>query len=136
MSKENETSFEKLRVYQLSEQLADEVWQIVFSWDYFAKDTVGKQLVRAVDSVGANIAEGCGRWNYKDNSRFIKISRGSLYETKHWLRRAYKRNLLEKSNIEKLKIIIDELLPKLTAYLRSIENASKKQLTINNERNF
>lgn len=130
MSKESKTSFENLRVYELSEQLSDEVWQIVCAWDYFAKDTVGKQLVRAADSVGANIAEGCGRWNYKDNSRFIKISRGSLYETKHWLRRAYKRNLLEKMQIEKLKPIIDELLPKLTAYLRSIENANEK--TINN----
>jgi four helix bundle protein len=132
MSKENKSSFEDLRVYQLSEQLADEIWQIVSTWDYFAKDTVGKQLVRAVDSIGANIAEGCGRWNYKDNSRFIKISRGSLYETKHWRRRAYKRNLLEKSHTEKLKTIIDELLPKLTAYLRSIEKATENQLTINN----
>jgi four helix bundle protein len=131
MSKENKTSFEDLRVYELSELLTDEIWKIVFTWDYFARDTVGKQLVRAVDSIGANIAEGCGRWNYKDNSRFIKISRGSLYETKHWLRRAYKRNLLEKSHTEKLKTIIDELLSKLTAYLRSIENAGEKQLTIN-----
>ena len=121
MSKESKTSFEDLRVYQLSEQLADEVWQIVITWDYFAKDTVGKQLVKAADSVGANIAEGCGRFNYKDNSRFIKIARGSLYETKHWLRRAFRRNLLEKTQIEKLKPIIDELLPKLTAYLHSIE---------------
>ena len=61
MSKENKTSFEDLRVYKLSEQLSDEVWQITVTWDYFSKDTVGKQLVRAVDSVGANIAEGCGR---------------------------------------------------------------------------
>ena len=124
MSKENKTSFEDLRVYQLSEQLSDEVWQITVTWDYFSKDTVGKQLVRSVDSIGANIAEGCGRWNYKDNSRFIKIARGSLYETKHWLRRAFKRDLLEKPQIEKLKPIIDELLPKLTAYLHSIETKS------------
>ena len=125
MSQENRTSFEDLRVYQLSEQLSDEVWQIVIDWDYFSKDTVGKQLTRAADSIGANIAEGCGRWNYKDNSRFIKIARGSLYETKHWLRRAYKRDLLKSSHTEKLKPLLDELFPKLTAYLRSIENAGK-----------
>jgi four helix bundle protein len=55
------TNFENLRVYQLSEQLADLVWEIVLGWNAFARDTVGKQLVKAADSVGANIAEGTGR---------------------------------------------------------------------------
>ena len=47
------TNFEKLQVYQLSEKLADNVWHVVTSWDSFAKDTVGKQIVRAADSIGA-----------------------------------------------------------------------------------
>jgi four helix bundle protein len=47
---------EDLEVYNLSEQFGDEVWFMVAKWDFFAKDTVGKQLVRAADSVGANIA--------------------------------------------------------------------------------
>jgi len=54
------TNFEKLHVYQLSEKLADSVWHIVIRWDPFAKDTVGKQIVRAADSIGANISEGSG----------------------------------------------------------------------------
>jgi len=83
--------FTNLRVYQLSEKLADEIWHIVEDWDYFAKDTLGKQIVRSADSIGANIAEGSGRYNYKDNKRFIRIARGSLNETRHWLRRAYNR---------------------------------------------
>lgn len=57
--------FVELKVYQLAEKLADEVWGIVRKWDLFAKDTVGKQLVRAVDSIGANIAEGTGRGSFK-----------------------------------------------------------------------
>lgn len=61
------TQFENLRVYQHSEEISDNVWNIVAGWDYFAKDTVGKQLVRAADSVGANIAEGTGRGSYADN---------------------------------------------------------------------
>lgn len=54
-------SFEDLRVYQLAETLADDVWNIVVAWDAFARDTVGKQIVKAADSIGANIAEGTGR---------------------------------------------------------------------------
>jgi len=112
--------FTNLRVYQLSEKLADEIWHIVEDWDYFAKDTLGKQIVRSADSIGANIAEGSGRYNYKDNKRFIRIARGSLNETRHWLRRAYNRNLLTKEQISKIQPIIEELSPKLNAYLNSI----------------
>lgn len=114
------TNFESLRVYQLSEQLADLIWEIVLEWNVFARDTVGKQLVKAVDSVGANIAEGTGRGTYVDNRRFVKIARGSLNETKHWLRRAFKRRLLSAKQINNVKPIIEELAPKLNAYLKSI----------------
>ena len=86
------TNFENLRVYQLSEELSDSVWFIVIRWESFARETVGKQMTRAVDSIGANIAEGEGRASYQDNRRFIKIARGSLQETQHWLRRAFRRN--------------------------------------------
>jgi four helix bundle protein len=122
----SKTSFENLDVYRLAEKMADEVWSVVADRDYFAKNSVGMQLVDAADSVSANVAEGCGRFNYKDNARFIRIARGSMYETKNWLRRAYRRGLLSEAQIEKLKPILDELLPKLNAYLRSINDAAKK----------
>jgi four helix bundle protein len=114
------TNFEKLRVYRLSEKLADELWGIVMSWGYFERDTVGKQLVRAGDSIGANIAEGAGRGRFLDNRRFVRIARGSLNETKHWLRRAPKRRLLTVAQIAGLKPMVDELAPTLNAYLNSI----------------
>ena len=122
-----QTNFEKLRVYQLSELLADKIWRIVIKWNYFAKITIGKQIVTAADGVGSNIAEGSGRGSLQDNRRFIKIARGSLYETKHWLRRSYKRQLLTKEEINELKPIIDELLPKLNAYYRSVDCAVRKE---------
>ena len=114
--------FENLQVYQLAEKLADEIWHIVGGWNQFTKDTVGKQIVRSADSIAANIAEGEGRYNYNDKKRFVKIARGSLYETINWLRRAYKRNLLTDKQINMLKENIDKLSPKLNAYLKSIGN--------------
>jgi len=113
------TSFENLRVYKLSEELADEIWTIVIRWDAFAKDTVGRQIVRSADSVGANIAEGTGRHNFQDNRRFVKIARGSLNETQHFLRRVFKRNLLTSADIKKLKPLVDNLAPQLNSYLKS-----------------
>jgi four helix bundle protein len=121
------TNFEKLRVYQLAEALADSIWKVVIKWDYLAKDTVGKQIVRAADSIGANIAEGTGRGTLQENRRFIRMARGSLYETQHWLRRSYKRTLLTKEQIESLKSTIEELTPTLNAYFRAINTAAQSQ---------
>jgi four helix bundle protein len=114
------SSFEKLAVYQLAEKLSDEIWAVVGGWDYFSKDTVGKQLVRSADSIGANIAEGTGRGSFQDNRRFVRNARGSLNETRHWLRRAHHRHLLTAEKTTKIKPLIDELSPRLNAYLRSI----------------
>ena len=119
------SNFEKLRVYRLSEELADQIWKIVVTWNYFERDTIGKQLVRAADSVGANISEGSGRGRFPDNRRFVRIGRGSLHETQHWLRRAYKRQLLTQTQIDQLRPLIEELAPTLNAYLKSIGRSSK-----------
>ncbi|BAY88452.1 MULTISPECIES: four helix bundle protein [unclassified Tolypothrix] len=117
--------FQDLQVYQLSEKLADDIWKIVGEWDLFDKETIGKQIVRSADSIGANIAEGSGRGSFQDNKRFIKIARGSLNETQHWLRRAYMRNLLSSEQINSIQIILNELAPKLNSYLNSIGNIPK-----------
>ncbi|MEN6450477.1 MAG: four helix bundle protein [Thermoguttaceae bacterium] len=114
------TNFENLRVYQLAEKLADAVWDVVRTWDALPRDTVGRQLVRAADSIVANIAEGSGRGSHDDYRRFLRIARGSLYETQHWLRRAFRRKLLVSEQIDSLKKFVDQLGPALNAYLRSI----------------
>ena len=129
------TNFENLRIYFLSEQLADCIWKIVENWDSFARDTVGKQIVKSADSIGANIAEGVGRWGIQDQKRFIYIARGSLNETKHWLRRAYCRKLLSSDEIDYLTSTLAELAPKLNAYANSLGRIQKKQRsTINDQR--
>ena len=117
--------FEDLRVFKLAEKLCDEIWGVATSWKYFEKNTVGIQLVKAADSIGANIAEGAGRGTPKDNKRFVRISRGSLNETKYWLRRASRRNLISEEQNSYFKQIIKDLGPQLNAYLKSIGTSTK-----------
>jgi len=112
--------FQDLRVYRAAEQLADELWSIVRTWDTFSQNTVGSQLVRSADSIGANIAEGTGRKSFKDNQRFVRIARGSLYETQHWLRRAFTRKLLAENDVKRLQDLVAQLGPLVNGYLRSI----------------
>ena len=113
-------SFEDLNVYRLAEVPGDRIWESVISWPDFPKNTLGYQLVKSADSVGANIAEGFGRFHFAENRQFCRISRGSLFETRHWLSGAYKRNLLKEAEIKELKELVDELAPRLNAYIRSI----------------
>jgi len=124
--KAEHTYFEKLDVYKLAERLSDEIWTVAKGWDYFSRDTVGRHLVRAADSIGANIAEGTGRGSFIDNRRFIRNARGSLYETRHWLRRAHQRSLLERDAVAKIRPTIDELSLKLSGYLRSMSELAAK----------
>jgi four helix bundle protein len=118
--------FQDLRVYQVAEELADALWPIMLGWDSIAQYTVGQQMVRAADSIGANIAEGTGRKSFQDNRRYVRIARGSLYETQHWLRRAFKRKLLTSTQVGQIQPLVDRLGPLLNGYLRSIGRTGTK----------
>lgn len=89
------SKFHDLRVYQLAVGLADDVHSRVARWPLLARDSFGAQLVRAADSVGANISEAMGRGTTADKRRLLYVARGSLYETEHWIERAERRGLLE-----------------------------------------
>jgi four helix bundle protein len=113
------SGFLDLEVYQLSEKLANMVCKAVSSWDNFHKYSLGQQIVRSADSIGANIAEGYGRHTLADQARFVVIARGSLYETIHWYRLGCDRNLWEGKEQKALQKMLDELAPRLNAYRRS-----------------
>lgn len=122
-------NLDDLAVYQLAESFSDEIWFIVHGWDYFAKDTVGKQIVRSADSIGANIAEGYGRYHYKENRNFCYFSRGSILETKGWLKKTQTRNLISEEAFNTLFEKLQTIHLKLNAYLKFVGKSAPKQST-------
>ncbi|MBB3054966.1 four helix bundle protein [Mucilaginibacter gotjawali] len=123
-------NLEDLEVYQLAESFSDEIWFIVSEWDYFAKDTVGKQIVRSADSIGANIAEGYGRYHYKENKNFCYFSRGSIVETKGWLKKSKTRGLLNEDQFTALFEKLQSIHLKLNAYLKFIGKSAANKAGI------
>jgi len=111
---------EDLEVYNLSELISDKIWEIVMNWDYFAKDTIGKQLCRASDSISANIAEGYGRYHFKENKNFCYYSRGSILEVKSFLRKSKNRKLISDEIYEVLYSDLQIIHLKLNAYIKYI----------------
>jgi four helix bundle protein len=117
---------EETRVYVESLAIADEVWDQVALWKWFERDTIGKQLVRAADSVSANIAESYGRHNTGDVVLFLYYARGSLYETKDWLKKAIRRKIGHSDCLNQILGRVEALAPQLNAYI----TAKKKSLRV------
>ena len=115
---------ENLRVYRIAVELADQIWNVVIKWDHFAKITLGRQLVDAGDSISANIAESFGRYHKKDVINFLYFSRGSLYETKSWLEKAQKRELISNSDFKHIFQLLEGLAPQLNSYINSKKQRS------------
>lgn len=107
-------------------RLSNIAWDIVAKWNYFEKDTVGKQFVRAVDSISANIAEGFGRYSKKDKICFYRYSYGSIKESLDWNEKAKVRKLISKEQY-------DHILKELKSLPREVNHLikfTKDRLTI------
>ncbi len=87
-------ALEDLEIYQLAFEIGECVWKLFDKWEFFSKKTLGGQFVEAADSIAANIAEGYGRFFYKDRKQFCYYSRESLLETKTWATKAHERKLI------------------------------------------
>ena len=63
-------SIEDLEVFNLANSIGQNIWDIVINWTYFKRDSIGKQVCRSSDSISANIAEGFGKYSFKENKHF------------------------------------------------------------------
>jgi four helix bundle protein len=118
-------TLEKLEVYNLAEAFSDEIWNIVDEWKIFLKDTIGKQIVRSADSISANIAEGYGRYYYKESKQFYFYSRGSIQETKSWVGKCKRRKIVTEIKCEELLQKAELILIKLNAYIKFVSKSAK-----------
>jgi len=123
-------TFEELRVLKSSEEIADAIWKRVGQWDEFARDVVGKQLARAADSIGANIAEAFGRYHFGEKLQFLYYARGSLFETKYWLNRVLARELMSAAEANEYVAHLTALARQLNAFadsLKTVRSDTQKQ---------
>ena len=114
---------ENLDIYKLSEELSDLIWADFDNWNKKTQVTIGYQIIRSADSIAANISEGFGRYTPKDRAKFYLYSRGSFEETKTWLRKLIRRKIIDKEQINKYEKIINELGPKLNAFINKTRNS-------------
>ncbi len=116
----------KLDIYKLSLQLSNMIWKTYTKLPNDLKYNIGNQAIRSIDSIGANIAEGYGRFHYKDSIKFYYNARGSLWESKHWVYLLYKRGLIDNEQYKDI-INLEILGKKLNNFIKSIKDKNVKK---------
>jgi len=76
--------------------------------------------------VGANIAEGYGRYFFGEYIVFLYYARGSLYEVRYWMEKARKRNLINKEEYEWIKDRTDKLPIELNKVIKIVKTEAQK----------
>lgn len=124
------TQLEDVNVLQRAEKISDLLWKHIIRWDPFARNSVGLQIVKAADSIGANIAEAFGRFDSGEKIQFLYYARGSLFETKYWLNRTQTRGLMLDSTARDLSAELTVAAKQLNALMRDLKN---RRYTENNQ---
>ena len=88
---------------------------------------MGRQITNAADSISSNIAEGYGRFFIKENINFCFYSRGSVLETKNWLNKCSRRNLISKEESISLLNELEIIHKKLNGYIKVLKENLNKQ---------
>ena len=104
--------------YKIAFNLSNYVWDIVVKWDYFAKNTVGMQWVRALDSNSSNIAEGFGRYGKKDKIKFYRYSFGSVKESMDWAQKAKVRKLITEEQYNHIMTELNKLPREINSLIK------------------
>ena len=127
-SKKKYIVLKDLEVYQLARELSSMGWDIYDKLDWQDRKTMGDQFIRSTDSVGANIAEGYGRFHYLDKIRFYYNSRGSLLESVvHWSELLCERNKISEEQLTTFKEVAEKLHFKLNNLISATYKAKQEK---------
>lgn len=124
------TSLEDIRVLKVVEEVSDAIYKTSSRWDEFARDVVGKQIARAADSIGANVAESFGRFHFGEKIQFLYYARGSLFETKYWLNRAATRELITSSEKQNHTNRLTDIARQLNLFISSLKGQRSGEITV------
>lgn len=112
--------------YKISAKLADIIYKAVRLWSFIDQKTIGLQLIRAVDSIAANIAEGFGRYHKKDKIKFFYIARASAFEVAHWVKTAKERNLFKEEEFLEIMNLLQRMPREINYLIKMTENNLSK----------
>jgi four helix bundle protein len=124
MANEKIEGLDGLEIYKLALNLSNLAWTAYLELAKEYRYHIGGQFIESVDSVGANIAEGFGRYHYKDSLKFYYNARGSLLEAKHWFTLLYQRELISQDKHIEASDMVEILGKKLNHFIAALKQLS------------
>jgi four helix bundle protein len=123
-------NYENLEVWQKSHALTICLYRVTETFPRSELFGLTSQIRRASGSIGANLAEGCGRWGDGDLARFVQISMGSASELQNHLRLAKDLEFVADGEHTKVVESLSSVRQMLTAFLKTLRNtrATKPQV--------
>lgn len=117
-----------LEVYKIARELSVFAWKIYAHLSWQDQKIIGNQFITSADSVGANVAEGYGRFHYLDKIKFYYIGRASLSECcDHWLELLCERNKITVKQLREGKNLQYRIGTKLNNFIASTYKNKKQQ---------
>jgi four helix bundle protein len=110
--------FKDLKVWRKAHEMTVAVYQVTRTFPREEVYGLTSQLRRSAASIGANIADGCGRRSDGEMARFLQISRGSASEIEYHVLLARDLGYLGESEFRRLSLQADELQRMLTALIQ------------------
>jgi four helix bundle protein len=117
--------FKELKVWQKAQHLAVEVYHVTRCFPREELYGLTSQLRRSAVSIGANIAEGCGRRTDGDFTRFLQIARGSASEVEYELLLARELGFIANDECRRLEQQVVEVERMLTALVQRIQPVTR-----------
>ena len=114
---EKNQSFTELEVWKKARTLKIELRNLTNSFPPEEKYRLADQIIRSSRSITSNIAEGHGRFTYKDQLHFCIQARGSLSETHNHLIEALDCKYISQEQFDQYKLKIDEVGRLLNGYI-------------------
>ncbi len=127
MSTSAHQSFTDLEVWKSARKLKIRIWNLVKNFPPEEKYRLTDQLILSSRGVSSVIAEGHGKFTYKDKINYCMMGRGSLSETWNHLIDAMDAEYINKEELKSFKIDIDETAKLLNGYINFLRTLSNKE---------
>ncbi len=118
--------FTELRVWQKTRAFRNEIFQFTKGLPSDEKYRLVDQIVRSSRSITANIAEGHGKFHFKENIQSCRIARGELLETLDHLICAFDCQYISKEELKNYKSKIDIIHKMLNGYIKYLKDQGSK----------
>ena len=119
-------SFEDLDVWKVGRQIRRELYALATGFPKQEQYCLGQQVRTAAISLTANIAEGYGRFHYKENIQFCRIARGSAYELLDHLIACKDEEYVSEKQYNDLQVQLRRFVQLINGYIRSIGRVGSK----------